>query len=241
MAKSGTKLAAVRTTRKGATIHKTNERPGTRAQIRFVRVSPSKAREVLDQIRGKHIQEASEILQFIDRAVAETISKALDSAVANAINNDGQDPETLYVSACYADEGPTLRRWRPRARGRATRIRKRTSHITIIVSRLDDEALRIRTARLERTSGGASAESRASRRARVARSRQAEAEAAHDHDHDHDHDVEDAVVEVDEESTETVDETADATENEAPAAEADAADEGDDAPDTDETDEKDED
>ena len=92
MAQSGTKLAAVRETRKGATIHKTNERPGTRAQVRYVRVSAYKAREVLDLIRGKHVQEAAEILQFVERSISEIIGKALDSAVANAANNDGQDP-----------------------------------------------------------------------------------------------------------------------------------------------------
>ncbi|MEO6987608.1 MAG: 50S ribosomal protein L22, partial [Aquihabitans sp.] len=121
MAQSGTKIAAVRETRKGAVIHKTNERPGTRAQARYVRVSAYKAREVLDLIRGKHVQEADEILQLVERDAAIVIRKALASSIANAENNDGQDPDHLYVSACYADEGPTLKRWRPRARGRATR------------------------------------------------------------------------------------------------------------------------
>lgn len=188
MAQSSTKIAAVRETRKGATIYKTNERPGTRAQARYVRVSAYKAREVLDLIRGKHVQEADEILQFVERDIADVIRKVLASAVANAANNDSQDPEALCVSACYADEGPTLKRWRPRARGRATRIRKRTCHITVIVGRMDDESLRIRTEKATRSGrvGGGSA-GRASRRARVARSRQAE---THDHDHDHDHDHE---------------------------------------------------
>jgi large subunit ribosomal protein L22 len=199
MATSGKQIAAVRETRKGATIHKTNERPGTRAQVRYVRVSAYKAREVLDLIRGKHVADADEILQFVERDIAIIIRKALASAVANAANNDGQDPETLFVSACYADEGPTLKRWRPRARGRATRIRKRTCHITIIVSRMGDTQLRIRTEREARSgrAGGGTA-GRASRRARVARSRAAE---THDHDHDHDHDDEvldtDVEVEVD--------------------------------------------
>jgi large subunit ribosomal protein L22 len=192
MALSNKQLAGVRETRKGATVYKTNERPGTRAQVRYVRVSAYKAREVLDLIRGKHVAEADEILQFVERDVAKVIRKALASAVANAANNDGQDPEALYVSACYADEGPTLKRWRPRARGRATRIRKRTCHITIIVSRLsadDLEALRAREAASGRAGGGRAAAE--ARRERVARSRQAKAErkaADHDHEHDHDHD-----------------------------------------------------
>jgi large subunit ribosomal protein L22 len=137
MAQSGTKIAGVRETRKGAIIHKTNERPGTRAQVKYVRVSAYKAREVLDLIRGKHVADADEILEFVERDIAIIIRKALASAVANATNNDGQDPEALFVSACYADEGPTLKRWRPRARGRATRIRKRTCHITIEVESIE--------------------------------------------------------------------------------------------------------
>ncbi|CAN5863632.1 hypothetical protein BH23ACT2_BH23ACT2_12900 [soil metagenome] len=172
MVQSGTKIAAVRETRKGALVHKTNERPGTRAQARYVRVSAYKAREVLDLIRGKHVADAEEILRFVDREVADVVGKVVASAVANATTNDSQDPETLFVSACYADEGPTLKRWRPRARGRATRIRKRTCHITVIVSRLGESELRRRTDRQARTAGPAGgAASRASRRARVARSR----------------------------------------------------------------------
>jgi large subunit ribosomal protein L22 len=174
MVQSGTKIAAVRETRKGALVHKTNERPGTRAQARYIRVSAYKAREVLDLIRGRHVADAEEILQFVDRDVADVVRKVVASAVANATTNDSQDPEALFISACYADEGPTLKRWRPRARGRATRIRKRTCHITVIVSRLGEAELRRRTDRQARSTGPAGgAASRASRRARVARSRQA--------------------------------------------------------------------
>jgi len=159
---------------------KTNERAGTRAQVRYSRMSATKAREVLDLIRGCHVKEADEILRFVERDSAIVIRKCLASAVANARANDEQDPETLFVSACFADEGPTLKRWRPRARGRATRIRKRTCHITVIVTRLPEIELRrwqdkqgqaaTPTGRARRR-GGASAD----RRARVARSRQAEA------------------------------------------------------------------
>lgn len=120
---------------------KTNERPGTRAVLRHARVSPSKVREVLNLIRNKPVHEAEDILRFSERDSAILVGKVLHSAVANAENNDSQDPETLYVSACFADEGTTIKRWRPRARGRPSRVRKRTSHITIIVSRLPGEEL----------------------------------------------------------------------------------------------------
>ena len=109
---------------------KTNEREGTRAVLRHARVSPYKAREVLNLIRNLPVGEAEDILRFSERDVAIAIGKLLRSAVANAENNDQQDPEDLFVSACFADEGTTIKRWRPRARGRATRIRKRTCHIT---------------------------------------------------------------------------------------------------------------
>ena len=115
MAQSGTKIAGVRETRKGATIYKTNERPGTRAQVKYVRVSAYKAREVLDLIRGLPVRRADEVLQFTDRAVSVTVRKVLASAVANAVHNEGQDPDELFVKACFADEGPTLRRFSPRA------------------------------------------------------------------------------------------------------------------------------
>jgi large subunit ribosomal protein L22 len=120
---------------------KTNERDGTRAVLRHSRQSAYKVREVLDLIRGKEIGLAREILLFSERDAAITVGKLLSSAVANAEHNDSLDPEELYVSACYADEGTTIKRWRPRARGRATRIRKRTCHITVIVSRLPDDRL----------------------------------------------------------------------------------------------------
>ena len=219
---------------------KTNERPGTRAVARHVRVSPSKARAVLDLIRNESYGRAAEILAFSERAVSDVIAKCLDSAVANAENNVGIPAEELYVSACYADEGPTLKRWRPRARGRATRINKRTSHITIIVSRYGADALEAMRER-ELAKGRASSNTQAAeaRRQRVERSRAAaEAEAeAHDHDHDHDHDhgdeaaaeatVEDQVVEAPaEENAEEAAEDAPAEEN----AEEAAEDSGDDAP-----------
>src|ERR1035438_1824227 len=120
---------------------KTNERPGTRAVLRHCSISASKARQVLDLIRGEDADRAAQILRGTPRLAADAVGKVLASAVANAVHNDGIDSEDLYVSACYADESATLKRWRPRARGRATRIRKRTSHVTVIVRRMDDERL----------------------------------------------------------------------------------------------------
>ena len=106
----------------------------TRAIARFVRISPRKARVVVDLIRGKSVPQAREILAFTNRAIAETVEKTLNSAVANAENQYHVDGDSLYVKTCYVDEGPTMKRIRPRAKGSASRIRKRTSHITIIVS-----------------------------------------------------------------------------------------------------------
>ena len=120
---------------------KTNERPGTRAVARYARVSASKARPLLNEIRGLPVGGAADFLAFSERAVARVIGRCLDSAVANALNNLAIPADELYVSACFADEGPTLQRWRPRARGRATRIRKRTCHITVIVGRYEEDEL----------------------------------------------------------------------------------------------------
>lgn len=186
---------------------KTNERPGTRAQVRYSRVSPYKAREVLDLIRNLPVDRAAEVLQFTTRGPASVIRKVLASAVANAGHNDEiSDESVLYVSACYADEGPTLKRWRPRARGRATRIRKRTCHITVIVSVMSPEMQAKVEADRERSSGGRGGQrpsrrtARDVRQARVAKSRAAQGlpEDEHDHDHeghDHEHDHDDEVVE----------------------------------------------
>ena len=165
---------------------KTNERPGTRARATYLRTSAYKAREVLDLIRGKSCGEAQDILAFSERDIARPIAKVLDSAVANAEHNDGLDPDELYVSACYADEGPTLKRWRPRARGRATPIRKRTCHVTVIVSRYDPEILEQMQA-LQSRGGVAPAEAR---RRRVARSRAAARQEAAAADEEAEVDVE---------------------------------------------------
>src|SRR6478609_8384602 len=107
--------------------------PGARAVARHVRISPMKARRVVDLVRGLPAKEALTVLKFAPQAASETVYKVLASAVANAENNERLDPDSLLVRAAYVDEGPTLKRFRPRAQGRAYRIRKRTCHITIEV------------------------------------------------------------------------------------------------------------
>jgi large subunit ribosomal protein L22 len=143
---------------------KINERPGPRATLRGYHMSASKARVVLNIIRNEDVTTAREILAGTTREAADVIGKVLASAVANAVNNDGMQADELFVSAAYADEGITMKRFTPRARGRAGKIRKRSCHITVIVSRLDDDRLEIlRAAR--------SAQAVVSRSRRVASSR----------------------------------------------------------------------
>ena len=105
-----------------------------RAQARYVRVTPMKARRVVDLIRGMSAADAQAVLQFAPQAASEPVGKVLASAVANATNNHAMDPRELVVSAAFVDEGPTMKRIRPRAQGRAYRIRKRSSHITLILT-----------------------------------------------------------------------------------------------------------
>src|SRR5689334_12585298 len=107
--------------------------PGARAIARHVRVSPMKARRVVNLVRGLPAREALTVLQFAPQSASEPVYKVLASAIANAENNERLDPDSLLVAEAYVDEGPTLKRFRPRAQGRAYRIRKRTSHITIVV------------------------------------------------------------------------------------------------------------
>src|SRR4051812_43631861 len=107
--------------------------PGARAIARHVRVSPMKARRVVNLVRGLPAREALVVLQFAPQSASEPVYKVLASAIANAENNERLDPDSLLVAECYVNEGPTLKRFRPRAQGRAYRIRKRTSHITMVV------------------------------------------------------------------------------------------------------------
>jgi len=111
----------------------TTEFPSAVAKARFVRVSPRKARRVIDLVRGRSVADALDILRWAPQAASEPVAKVIASAAANAQNNNGLDPATLVVATVYADEGPTAKRIRPRAQGRAFRIRRRTSHITVVV------------------------------------------------------------------------------------------------------------
>ncbi|MGV0907244.1 50S ribosomal protein L22 [Mycobacterium novum] len=111
----------------------TTEFPSAVAKARFVRVSASKARRVIDLVRGKSVSEALDILRWAPQQASLPVAKVIASAAANAENNNGLDPSTLVVATVYADEGPTAKRIKPRAQGRAYRIRRRTSHITVVV------------------------------------------------------------------------------------------------------------
>ncbi len=198
--------------------------PETKATLRYLRTSAYKVREVLGLIRGLDIAEARHTLQYCDRAVARDVLKVLDSAVANAENTLNIPADELFVSVAFADEGPTIKRWRPRARGRATRIRKRTSHITIYVARLSDAQLAQRNRRdAASASGGRRRGVLPGRRRRAdqkapAPAPEVEAEE-HDHDHDHEHEHDEAA----EAPAAEVDEAPAAEAEEAPAAEVEEA------------------
>jgi large subunit ribosomal protein L22 len=134
----------------------TDDRQRVRAQAKWVRTSARKARIVLDHIRGRSVPEARTILKFTPRAAATDIEKVLRSAVANAEANMGLDGDELLVEAAYADEGPTLKRWKPRARGRVNRIRKRTCHVTLVlVEQPEERAPRRRRAQAAQTTPAA--------------------------------------------------------------------------------------
>jgi large subunit ribosomal protein L22 len=118
---------------RNAGVAQEEELPRAIARARYVRATPMKVRRVVDLIRGRSAAEALAVLQFAPQAASTPVAKVLASAMANAENNLDLDPETLWISKAYVDEGPTLKRFRPRAQGRAYRIRKRTSHITVEV------------------------------------------------------------------------------------------------------------
>jgi large subunit ribosomal protein L22 len=131
--------------------------PGARAIARHVRVSPMKARRVINLVRGLPAKEALTVLQFAPQAASVPVSKVLASAIANAENNERLDPDSLLVAEAYVDEGPTLKRFRPRAQGRAYRIRKRTCHITIVVESVQAGQARVAQANVAKATKAAKA------------------------------------------------------------------------------------
>jgi large subunit ribosomal protein L22 len=164
----------------------TIEAPHARATARYQHVSPYKVRQVLDLVRGLSVDDAERTLQLCEKDAADDVLKVLESAIANAEHNFQLPADELYLAIAFADEGPTRKWGQPRARGRYFRIRKRTSHITLIVARYDEDELE-RRRRIEESSGRGAAAAQRRRAERVRRSRRQQA-ADHDHDHDHDHD-----------------------------------------------------
>ena len=126
-----------------------------RAEAKFVRTSARKARLVLDHIRGRTVPEARTVLAFTPRAAATDIEKVLRSAVANAEANHGLDGDRLVIVKAYANEGPTLKRWKPRARGRVNRIRKRTCHVTLVLAEVPEQNTRRRPRKQAETAASA--------------------------------------------------------------------------------------
>jgi large subunit ribosomal protein L22 len=199
----------------------TTESPGARATVRYLPVSPYKIRQVLDLVRGLPVDDAIRVLQLSPKGASENIMKLLDSAIANAEHNHAIPAEELYLAQAWCDEGPTRKSGQPRARGRYFRVRKRSSHMTIVLARFDADELADRRRREESSGRGAGSAQR-QRAERVRRSRQRQ-EAPHDHDHDHDHDdhdhAEDAAV--DETAPEATASTAPATDTPVDEIEAD--------------------
>jgi large subunit ribosomal protein L22 len=124
---------------------------GARAQARYVRMTPMKVRRVVDLVRNKSVADALAILKYAQQAAAEPVAKVVASAAANAEHNDGLERDSLVISKAFVDEGPTMKRFQPRAQGRAFRIRKRTSHITIEVVSAAPKQTESRSARVGRS------------------------------------------------------------------------------------------
>ena len=135
-----------------AELNDAEQLPGSRAQLRYLRMTPMKVRRVVDLIRNRSVTDALSILKYAQQAAAEPVAKLVASAAANAEHNAGLDPETLVISRATVDEGPTMKRFQPRAQGRAFRIRKRSSHVTIEVVSIASKQTESRS---RRTRGGA--------------------------------------------------------------------------------------
>ncbi|HTK16667.1 MAG TPA: 50S ribosomal protein L22 [Acidimicrobiia bacterium] len=179
----------------------TLDTPSSRATVRYLSVSPYKIRQVLQLVRGLPVDDAIRVLQLCEKDAADNVLKLLDSAIANAEHNQQLPADELYIARVWCDEGPTRKSGQARARGRYFRVRKRTSHLTIVLARYEPEELEARRRR-EESSGRGAATAQRRRSERVRRSRQREQAADHDHDHEHTEAepveepvVEDAVVE----------------------------------------------
>ena len=179
----------------------TLDTPSASATVRYLSVSPYKIRQVLDLVRGLPVDDAIRVLQLCEKDAADSVLKLLDSAIANAEHNQQLPADELYLARIWCDEGPTRKSGQARARGRYFRVRKRTSHMTIMLARYAPEELETRRRR-EESSGRGAATAQRRRSERVRRSRQREQAPEHDHDHDHDDAepveepvIEDAVVE----------------------------------------------
>jgi len=159
--------------------------PNARATVRYLPVSPYKIRQVLDLVRGLPVDDAIRVLQLCQKDAADNVLKLLDSAVANAEHNRQLPADELYLARIWCDEGPTRKSGQARARGRYFRVRKRSSHLTIILARYDQDELDARRRRDE-SSGRGAATAQRRRLERVRRSRQRDQAPDHDHDHDHD-------------------------------------------------------
>jgi large subunit ribosomal protein L22 len=167
----------------------TLDTPSAKATVRYLGVSPYKIRQVLDLVRGLPVDDAIRVLQLCEKDAAQPILKLLDSAVANAEHNQQLPADELFLARIWCDEGPTRKSGQARARGRYFRVRKRTSHLTIMLARYAPEELEARRRR-EESSGRGAATAQRRRSERVRRSRQREEVADHDHDHDHEHEHE---------------------------------------------------
>jgi len=174
----------------------TTANPGARATARYLHVSPYKVRQVLQLVRGLPYEDAERVLHLCEKDAADHVLKLLGSAASNAEHNHSLPVDELFVAAAWADEGPTRKWGQPRARGRYFRIRKRTSHVTIVLERFSAEELEVRRRREVATGrGAAAAQRRRAERVRRSRQRQQPAEAVTDeHDHEHDH-LEEALAE----------------------------------------------
>ena len=167
----------------------TMDTPSARATVRYLTVSPYKIRQVLDLVRGLPVDDAIRVLQLCEKDAADSVLKLLDSAIANAEHNQQLPADELFLARIWCDEGPTRKSGQARARGRYFRVRKRTSHVTIILARYEADELEARRRREESSgNGAATAQRRRSERVRRSRQREQAAETEHDHDHaDHDH------------------------------------------------------